>query len=79
MKLYVSWPHINRIFIMVIASIVYTVFFKILGLVQNDLESTGIFALISSDWSQGNTKNNFCISAFLMNHTIHSLFGYLFK
>lgn len=41
---------------MVIASIVYTVFFKILGLVQNDLESTGIFALISSDWRQGNKK-----------------------
>lgn len=61
---------------MVIASTVYTVFFKILGLVQNELESTGIFPLLSSNWSQGHTKNYSCILAFLINHTTYSLFGY---
>jgi len=50
---------------MIIASTVYTVFFKILDLVQNQQQSKGIFPLISSDWSQGCTKNNPCIYTFL--------------
>lgn len=64
---------------MFIVSTVHTVFYKILGLVQNELESTGIFPLISNDWSQGHTKNNSCILAFLISHTIYRLFGYLFN
>lgn len=51
-------PQVNRIFIVVIAGIVCTAFFKILGWVLNQLESTAMFPLITSDWSQGHNKKN---------------------
>lgn len=41
---------------MVVAGIVCTEYFKILGWVLNQLESTGIFPLITIDWSQGHNK-----------------------
>lgn len=48
-------PHRNWVFLRVASSAVRAAFVKSPGLLAAELESTGVFPLLSSDWSQGHT------------------------
>lgn len=63
---------------MVVAGIVCTEYFRILGWVLNQLGSTGIFPLITTDRSQGHNKKKIsCISAFPILQYVASLLIFL--
>lgn len=49
-------PQANKVFIVVVAGIVCTEYFRILGWVLNQLGSAGIFPLITTDWSHRHNK-----------------------